>query len=188
MKMDMDYILIRRIGDNDMNALGLLAKKYQKLLYGYAYRVLGNRQAAEDVVQDTFLRVVKSAARYKPRAKVITWLFKITYNLCMDRQRGLSKNTIPIDSVEQSLCVFEDRLNSAERVEFVRALRRLIKTLPPRQRKVLVLYRYSGLSHTEISQVTGWSLSSVESLIVRAYATLRQRAAKDKVLIAYLQD
>jgi RNA polymerase sigma-70 factor (ECF subfamily) len=188
MKMDMDYRLIREISDNDMNALGLLAKKYQKILYGYAFRTLGNRQSAEDVVQDTFLRVAKNAHRYKPQAKVVTWLFKIAHNLCVDRQRKMSNNTIPIEAVEQNLYVLDDRLNSAEQTEFVRALRRLIKTLPPRQRMVLMLYRYSDLSHTEISQVTGWSLSSVESLIVRAYANLRRMAASDKILSTYLQD
>jgi len=188
MKMDMDYRLIRRIGDNDMSALGLLAKKYQKALYGYAFRMLGSRHSAEDVVQDTFLRVAKNAGRYKPQAKVITWLFKIAYNLCVDKQRQPSKNIIPLEAVEQSLYVLDDRLNSAEQAEFIRALRRLVKTLPTRQRTVLILYRYSGLSHAEISQVTGWSVSSVESLIVRAYANLRQMAAGDKILKTYLQD
>jgi RNA polymerase sigma-70 factor (ECF subfamily) len=185
---DEDYKLIEKVANKDMDALDLLAKRHQKVLYEYAVRVLGSREGAEDIVQETFLRAAKYANRYKPTAKVITWLLKISHNLCIDKRRGDSKSTIPIEAAEHNLFAYDRNLESLENRELSRAIQNAVNELPERQREALILHRYQGLSHIEISKVTGWSRSAVESLIIRAYDNLRKNILKKRNIKDFLQD
>ena len=159
-----------------MDALGELVRRHQESIQALAYRTLGRWDLAEDVAQEVFLRVYRSAGKYQPKAKVSTWLYRIAVNLCLDVMRrskrgpaALSKDAnLPVQSVP-------DPLETSERIEIIR---QAVADLPDRQKAVLNLHRYEGLSHQEIAEVTGWSQSAVESLLVRAYANLRKSLSK----------
>ena len=159
-----------------MDALGELVRRHQQNIQALAYRTLGSWDFAEDVAQEVFLRVYHSAGKYQPKAKVSTWLYRIAVNLCLDAMRrskrapaALSKDAdLPVRSVP-------DPLEASERVEIIR---QAVSDLPDRQKTVLNLHRYEGLSHRDIAEVTGWSQPAVESLLVRAYANLRKSLSK----------
>ena len=159
-----------------MDALGALVRRHQQNIQALAYRTLGRWDLAEDVAQEVFLRVYRSAGKYQPKAKVSTWLYRIAVNLCLDVMRrskralgALSKDAnLPAQSVP-------DPLETSERVEIIR---QAVADLPDRQKTVLNLHRYEGLSHKDIAEVTGWSQPAVESLLVRAYANLRKSLSK----------
>jgi len=155
-----------------MNALGELVRRHQQNIQALAYRTLGRWDLAEDVTQEVFLRVHRSAGRYRPKAKVSTWLYRITVNLCLDAIRR-SKRAPAALSQESDVPIspVRDPLETSERMEVIR---RAVADLPDRQRTALNLHRYQGLSHQEITEATGWSQSAVESLLVRAYANLRE--------------
>ncbi|MBL7134582.1 MAG: sigma-70 family RNA polymerase sigma factor [Phycisphaerae bacterium] len=167
-----DANLVVAVGAGDMSALGELVDRHQQKIMLFAYRTLGRWDLAEDVAQDVFLRVHRSAARYKPTANVTTWLYRIAANLSLDAIRRDKRGPVSIaDDADLSVPARGDTLEARERVDMVR---QAVAALPDRQRVVVNLHRYEGLSHQEITETTGWSQSAVESLLVRAYANLRE--------------
>jgi RNA polymerase sigma-70 factor (ECF subfamily) len=177
-----DAELMACLAQGDMSALGELARKHQTRVLELAYRTLGSWDLAEDVAQETFLRVYRAAKRYKSTAKFTTWLYRIVFNLCLDEQRKRAKagTSLEPEVYDQPSSSDED---SAEREELATTVKAAVQALPERQRTALILYRYHDLNHAEISEVTGWTQSAVESLLVRAYANLRGKLAKMKNLI-----
>ena len=144
-----------------------------------AYRMLGDWHLAEDVAQETFLRLHQAACTYRPEAKFTTWLYRIVYNLSIDQQRKKANAPVSLDS-EQGELKDQSGTRSMEREELAALVQRAISQLPERQRRVILLHRYEELSHTDIARVTGWSQSAVESLLVRAYARLREELKNTK--------
>ena len=174
-----DTELMAALSNNDMSALGELVRRHQANVLALAYRTTGKWDHAEDIAQDVFLKVYKAAPRYKPTAKFSTWLYRITFNLCIDHQRRNAKTSIPVDPshLETTPVEYPDGM---EKQELTRIVRNAVLQLPERQRHALILYRYQGLSHDEITDVMDTSKSAVESLLVRAYANLREKLAEFK--------
>ncbi len=174
-----DTELMTRLAAGDMAALGDIARRHQDKVLSLSYRVLGDWHRAEDVAQETFLRVHRAAKNYKPKAKFTTWLYRIVVNLCFDEQRKQAKTAAPLEDAALEVLAASDS-NAAERKEVVELVKTAVNGLPERQRLAVILHRYDGLSHGEISEVTGWTQSAVESLLVRAYANLRENLGKMK--------
>ena len=169
-----DATLMRALGEGETEALGELVHRYQQKALGLAYRMLGRWNLAEDTVQEAFLRVYRSAPRYHPSAQFMTWLYRIVTNLCLDERRREKRAPAPLpeDMTVADPAPHEDPLEVDERAQMVREA---VGSLPERQRAVLVLHRYERLSYAEVAEITGWSESAVESLLVRAYAHLRRK-------------
>ena len=177
-----DTELMTRLAKGDMAALGDIVSRHQGKVLSLSYRVLGDWHRAEDVAQETFLRVYRAAKNYKPKAKFTTWLYRIVINLCFDEQRKRAKTTALLEDANPAVLAESD-CNAAERKEVVESVKMAVNELPERQRLAVILHRYDGLSHGEISEATGWTKSAVESLLVRAYANLRGRLEKMKNLL-----
>ena len=170
-----DEKLMADLAAGDMAALGALVRRHQDALVAFAARMLGRRDLAEDVAQEAFVHVHRAARRYRPEAKFTTWLYRIAANLCRDAQRRASRAPASLDEeTAPGRDPGPDPLEARERIERVR---RAVAALPERQRLAVTLHRYQGLSHREIAQVAECSESAVESLLVRAYAALRQALA-----------
>jgi RNA polymerase sigma-70 factor (ECF subfamily) len=177
-----DAELMSRLAEGDASALGELARRHQGRILELAFRTLGRWDLAEDVAQETFLRVYRAAKHYRPDAKFTTWLYRIVVNLCLDEQRRWAKAGAPLDSVApEGLSTTNG--DPTERKEVAELVRGAVQELPERQRVAIILYRYDGLNHAQISEVTGWTQSAVESLLVRAYANLRGKLAKVKKFV-----
>ena len=170
--------LMASLAAGDMEALGELVRRHQEKAFALAYRMLERRDLAEDVAQEAFLQVHGAAKRYRPDAKFTTWLYRIVVNLCLDaKRRGRRAPAHLENGADRHAQAPSDPIEASERVKLVR---RAVDALPERQRTAVILHRYQDLSHQEIAQATGWSESAVESLLVRAYASLRQALAKFK--------
>ena len=169
--------LMARLAKGDMAALGDIVSRHQDNVLSLSYRVLGDWHRAEDVAQETFLRVHRAAKHYKPKAKFTTWLYRIVVNLCFDEQRKRAKAGASLENAGSEVLAESD-YNAAEKKELAELVRASVNELPERQRLAVILHRYDGLSHGEISEVTGWTKSAVESLLVRAYANLRGKLEK----------
>ena len=174
-----DTELMTRLAAGDMAALGDLAKRHQDRVLSLSYRVLGDWHRAEDVAQEAFLRVYRAAKRYKPQAKFTTWLYRIVVNLCLDERRKQSQTAATLEDADPAVLA-KSESDVAERKEVVGLVKTAVSELPERQRLAVILHRYDGLSHGEISEVTGWTRSAVESLLVRGYANLREKLGKMK--------
>ena len=171
-----DVELMQAVAHGDMGKLGVLVQRHQGQSLALAYRTLGNWDQAEDVVQEAFIRVHKAAKRYRPDAKFTTWLYRIVVNLCLDEKRRTQRAGFYIADIgdRQSGNPLDDPAAVQEKNEQIQKVWQALDRLNKRQRTAVVLHRFEGLSHQEIAEVTGWSTSAVESLLVRAYRNLRR--------------
>ena len=177
-----DYKLIQAIGDGNREAFEQLVKRYQKSLFNFIYRYLGERSTAEELTQEVFLMVFLAAKRFEVRASasVSTWIHRIAYHLSLNeikrRQRFLRISNRLEENMQAS-----SELSSSDLME-VQDLKQTVtsglRLLPENQRAALLLRVNEGLSYKEVSEVLGVSLSSVESLLFRARQTLRQHLEK----------
>jgi len=174
-----DAELMARLAAGDTAALGELAARHQDRVLSLSYRVLRDWDKAEDVAQEAFLRVYRSAKHYQPKALFTTWLYRIVVNLCFDEQRRNAKTAVPLEEMAPEAAAVSQE-NTAEKNELAELVQAAVDSLPERQRMAVILHRYDGLTHEQICEVTGWTPSATESLLVRAYANLREKLGKIK--------
>jgi len=150
-----------------------LVDRYQKMLYAFAYRQLGDADAADEVAQATFVRAYTNLGRFRGDAAFKTWLHQIALNEIRNRFRGEQRRAeTPLDEVPESVLTASDSEVSrrAERSE----LQALIARLPPRQRAVLNLRVFSDLPFKEIAALEGISENSAKVSYHHAVSRLRE--------------
>jgi RNA polymerase sigma-70 factor (ECF subfamily) len=184
-KCDPDYKLIEAIGTGDSLAFETLINKYQNPVLNFIFKYLGDRFGAEDLAQEVFLRIYRSAPDFEPRGKVSTWIFKIAYNLSVNEIVRRSRTCLLVDSMdaegmEPGAPNPMPASELLEERELQEALISSIRRLPEKQRAALLLRVNDELSYSEISDVLSTSVSSVESLIFRARENLRKMLGKKK--------
>jgi RNA polymerase sigma-70 factor, ECF subfamily len=183
---DPDAVLMLRVKRGDRAAFTELVEKYKQPVMNLVYRTLHDEAEAEDLAQNVFLQVYKSAKRYESRAKFSTWLFTIARNLCLNEIRRRSRH--PADSIEESHAEhedqprqqFEDKGSAAppEKLlhgELAQKIDEALAELPENQRTAILLCRQEELSYEEIARVLGCSLSATKSLIHRGRETLKEK-------------
>ena len=174
-----DHQLMSGLAQGQLSALDCLIDRYQQRVFALAYRVLGDWHSAEDVAQETFIRLYNAAPRYRPDAKLITFLYPIVLNLCRDIQRKvghITQSEMPLESISDS----DSPESTAIKNENANTVAQAVYALPQRQKTALLLHRFDGLSYSEVARIMNISQSAAESLLVRAYASLRQSLAKIK--------
>lgn len=185
-EMDPDAVLMLRVKEGDTAAFTVLIEKYKQPVMNLAWRILGDPTEAEDLAQNVFVQVWKSAGRYQATAKFSTWLFTIARNLCWNEIRRRTRH--PADSLDQArtsdgeqlAMQIEDKRQSGVsdqllRHELERKVEEAVAALPANQRTALALCQQDELSYEEIAAVLGCSLSATKSLIFRARETLKAR-------------
>ncbi len=170
-----DEALIARAGRGDRLAAGELVVRHTDRIFAASYRMLGDRAAAEDVTQESFLRLWRNAGRWRADgARIETWLYRVAMNLCIDslrkRRREAPEAAAPerIDPGPRA----DDILATEERRSTVEAA---IAALPERQRMAITLCHYEELSNIEAAEILGVSVEAVESLLARARRALKTR-------------
>jgi RNA polymerase sigma factor (sigma-70 family) len=180
-----DVRLMRLVARGDTSAFEKVIERHQALVAGTAARMLGSNSDVEDIAQQVFIRVWKSARRYVPRAKFTTWLLKITRNLVFNELRRAKRRAQvslqPEPGAEE--IPLKDETNPAPDAsllegELQRAIEEAIMQLPESQRMALVLRRYEQLSYEEIAEVLDLSVPAVKSVLFRARTELRARLSK----------
>jgi RNA polymerase sigma factor (sigma-70 family) len=183
---EQDVALMLRAKGGDIEAFEKLVKRHQHSVVGTAARMLGSPAEAEDIGQQVFVRVWKSAARYEPTAKFTTWLMTITRNLVFNELRRRRRaHLISMDQVEDDVAPHQladadvsgpsKKLLEAEMQEAIDAA---IASLPEKQRLAIVLRRYEGMPYDEIAKVLNTSVEALKSILFRARAGLRQTLSK----------
>lgn len=184
---DEDLMLECRKGD--MSAFELLVRRYQDALVNYIYYTINDYHRAEDLAQETFLRVYKSASRYEPRASFKSWLYTIATNLSRNeiRNRARRKTYYLEDMVDENEDVYHSEFMVDtrfqpdilyEKKERQQLIRKTLKQLPENQRLALTLVTYQELSYEEISAILNCSVGAVKSLIHRARQNMKKLLIK----------
>ncbi len=171
-----DSQLMAQLAQGDLQALGELVKRHQARARALAYRFTGRWDAADDIAQDAFLRIHRAAVSYRPTADFSTWLYRIVWNLCLDRAKrprlvGLDESSDPAATPDP------DQLEQEEQTKIVQ---QAVQSLPERQRMVVLLHRFEGLPIRRIAAVMETTESAVESLLTRSYQQLRVKLANLK--------
>lgn len=170
-----DETLIVLVAQQDHAAFSRLTARHLKRAYGIALRILGDPAEAEDVTQETFAKIWIHAPRWIPgKAKFTTWLYRIAANLSIDRKRRRRPNTmdeIPEQQDEQT----PDGFETIHSDEITTQVRRAIDQLPDNQRTAILLCGHNDLSNAEAAEAMGLSVKAVESLLVRARRSLREK-------------
>ena len=177
-----DEELVKKFTVGDINAFEALVVRYQKSIVNFIYRMIGNFQEAEDLAQETFIKVYQFAHTYEGRSSFATWLFGIASNLCYDNLRAKSHwDCIFIDEKKEAIreqLLGESAIPSPQKAAEDSELADLIETaigkLPVQQRQAIVLREYYGFSYSEIAEVAKCSVAAVKSRIHKAKLQLRK--------------
>ena len=180
----------------DESAFDRLVEDYSAQIYALLTRFLGQKSSREDLVQEVFLRVIRSRERYQPTARFSTWLYRIVFNMAVNEtQRAIGKELHVLDApaTYASYAPIEERAGDGmsemaderildpsqhlEQNDVVQAVRRSIARLPENQRMALILAKYEELPYIEIAKVLGTSEKAIKSLVHRARETLRESLA-----------
>jgi RNA polymerase sigma-70 factor (ECF subfamily) len=177
-----DVRLMRLVSGGDATAFEQLIERHQGLVAGTVARMLGSNSDVEDIAQQVFIRVWKSAGRYVARAKFTTWLLKITRNLVFNEMRRAKRHPhLPVQiEPEADQIPLKDEATATPdatllQAELQAAIEKAITLLPETQRMAIVLRRYEELSYEEIAHVLDLSVPAVKSLLFRARTELRGR-------------
>ena len=185
-EQDPDAALMLRVKQGDASAFAELVNKYKQPVMNLAQRMLRDPAEAEDLSQNVFVQVYKSAHRYHVSSKFSTWLFTIARNLCLNEIRRRTRH--PAESIDaahpeqedQPLQQYEDKVTALppENVlqgELAQKIEEALADLPENQRTAILLCRQNELSYEDIAEVLGTTLSATKSLIHRGRETLKQR-------------
>ena len=162
-----DATLVRRVLDGDTAAFTMLVDRHAAACTRFAIRMLGNREDAEDAVQDSFLRAYRSLARYEERQAFRTWLFQILVNRCRTaavRRQRRQRMFLVDDNAVASASVRP----AAESTELRAELRRAIDALDPDQREAFLLKHVEQWSYDEMAEATGVGVSALKMRVKRA--------------------
>ncbi|MCD4813932.1 RNA polymerase sigma factor [bacterium] len=174
--MDQDAQLMLELKKGDVSAFEEIMRKYKRNVASLAYRYLQNFNRIEDVVQEVFLRIYNSAGKYKSTAKLSTWIYKITINVCLNQIRSQKRvQFMSLENLENLQIVDHNALEEIESEQRIKLIKAAIQSLPERQRIVVVLQRYEGKSYGEIAEILGCSVAAVDSLAQRAKQYLKNK-------------
>jgi RNA polymerase sigma-70 factor, ECF subfamily len=184
---DPDVRLMLQVRDGDAAAFTELVLRYQNRLLTILEHLVGNREQAEDLTQDVFVRVFKARERYEPEAKFSTWLFTIANNVASNALRSRSRRRevrVPEGNGSDSTPLALDQLAKAasglmptralDKAEQAEMVRHAVSALNERQRMALLLAKFEGMSYQDIAQTMGLSVQAIKSLLSRARVNLKE--------------
>jgi RNA polymerase sigma-70 factor, ECF subfamily len=175
--------------DGDRAAFEQLVERNTRKVHALVYRFLGDPDAVQDITQEVFLRVYRTAQRYEPRAKFSTWLYRIVANLCFNvlrsRKRGrpVSLDLTGADDGETYHRNLPDEKHappeaSTDEQELSQKVSQAVEQLPENQKIAIILNKFESKSYEEISEILDCSTMAVKSLLSRARANLRDTLSR----------
>ncbi len=181
--VDTDARLMLQFKNGDPAAFDLLFARHTPAIISFAYRFVRDRQAAEELAQEVFLRVYEGAARYQVRSRFSTWLYRIATNVCLNeirKPRFRAKHEplcagIELNCGSPAPAAINGPDKLLERRAIVRVIKDVLDDVPLKQRTAFILNKYQEFSYAEVAEIMKTSEKAVKSLIHRARETLAER-------------
>ena len=183
-----DKRLIRKLRRRDEDAFRQLVLQYQHKVFNIVYRMIGDRQEAEDISQEVFVTVFKSIDSFRGESKFSTWLFRIATNQCKNRLKYLGRRargkTQPIDDMVNPPLASPltgaspqpDKVAAGKELESI--VQRALATLEDEHRVIIVLRDIEGLPYAEIADITGLNVGTVKSRLHRGRVALKDEVRR----------
>lgn len=185
-----DALLVKNYIDGDENALSILINRHQSKIYGFIYSKLSDRDVADDVFQDTFIKVIKTLKTklYNEEGKFLPWVMRIAHNLIIDHYRKNKKMPMLRETEEFSIfSLISDKANNIEQelisFQVENDIQKIIQELPKDQKEVVMMRIYQDLSFKEISDLTGVSINTALGRMRYALQNLRKVIEKNKIIL-----
>jgi len=166
-----DQHYINLIIDGDTHAFAVLVDRYKNLVFTLSLKMLQNRVEAEEVSQDVFIKVYKSLPKFKSESKFSTWLYKITYNTCLDRLRSKKRTTQIVsadDFIEHEVISLINVLDAIQERERKQKIQKCLGLLPGEDNFLLTLYYFEENSLKEISKIMGVNENNLKIKLFRS--------------------
>jgi RNA polymerase sigma-70 factor (ECF subfamily) len=166
-----DQHYINLIIEGNTNAFSALVDRYKDLVFTLSFKMLQNREEAEEAAQDTFIKIYKSLNRFKGDCKFSTWIYKITYNNCLDRLKKQKRNrpVVPINEfTEHDVRSLMNVIDTIEETERKQMIQNCLDLLPPEESFLLTLYYFNESSLREISEVLGINENNAKIKLFRS--------------------
>ena len=181
-----DERLVELALDGDEAAFGVLVRRYQRRLTAFLSQLVGDMELARELSQEAFVRAWGALARFNPKYRFSTWLFRIAHNLGIDQLRRRRLQTVSLyrkdsdgDEVELVLQdAAKDPLGHLENTTLASELREVIDNLRPEYRELVLLRHFAGLSYQEIAEFKSMPLGTVKNKLFRAHSVLRKALAE----------
>ncbi|WP_396168851.1 RNA polymerase sigma factor [Flavobacterium sp.] len=185
-----DALLVKNYIAGDENALSILIKKHQSKIYGFIYSKMPDRDVADDIFQDTFIKVIKTlkSNSYNEEGKFLPWVMRISHNLIVDHFRKNKKMPMLRETEEFSVfsILTDTSLNAEGRIitdVIEKDLQKIILELPEDQKEVLMMRIYQDLSFNEIAELTGVSINTALGRMRYALMNLRKIIEKNNIIL-----
>jgi RNA polymerase sigma-70 factor (ECF subfamily) len=177
--MDSDIELMLRTKSGDDGAFSELMRRHYKGVVNYIYRFTNLRDNSEDLAQEVFLRIYRSAGQYRPEAKFSTWLYKIATNVSLTYVKKKSNNNVSLDEIDDAGDAGNPDLDIADdiiyRKEMMNVIFEAMESLPEREKVAIMLCKYEGLSYEEVAQVLECTVGAVKAYVHRGRMKLIER-------------
>lgn len=187
-----DYELITSYVNGNERSIELLILRYKNKVYSYINLYIRNRDIADDIFQDTFLKVVQSVrmGRYQDDGRFISWVLRIAHNLIIDhfrheKQSGLILNEDYESDLFNSYKLCEDNIeNTMLKQQVMSDIRMLVRELPDDQREVVIMRHYTGMSFKEIADMTGVSINTALGRMRYALINMRKMISEKNITLS----
>lgn len=185
-----DALLVKNYIAGDENALAILITRHKSKIYGFIYSKMTDRDVADDIFQDTFIKVIKTlkSNSYNEEGKFLPWVMRISHNLVVDHYRKNKKMQMVRETEEFS--IFSILTDTSMNVEskiitdvIEKDLQKIIKQLPEDQKEVLMMRIYQDLSFNEIAELTGVSINTALGRMRYALMNLRKVIEKNNIIL-----
>jgi RNA polymerase sigma-70 factor (ECF subfamily) len=185
-----DALLVKNYIAGDENALSILINKHQSKIYGFIYSKMPDRDVADDIFQDTFIKVIKTlkSNSYNEEGKFLPWVMRISHNLIVDHFRKNKK--MPMLRETEDFSIFSILTDSSPNAEgriitdaIEKDLKKIIQELPDDQKEVLYMRIYQDLSFNEIADLTGVSINTALGRMRYALMNLRKIIEKNNIIL-----
>ncbi|WP_338357361.1 RNA polymerase sigma factor [Yeosuana marina] len=166
-----DIYYINLIIEGNSNAFSVLVDRYKDLVFSLALKMVKNREEAEEVAQDTFIKVYKSLTQFKGDSKFSTWIYKVTYNTCLDRlkKNKREQHVVPIDEFNTNqIKSLDNALDTMQDKERIQAIQDCIELLPSDDAFLLTLFYFEEQSLEEIANVVNLTTNNVKVKLFRS--------------------
>jgi len=175
-----DYELVKQCLAGSSDSFSELVARYKKLIYSAVYNMVSDKEEADDISQEVFLKIYKALDRYNPEYKFSTWSVKIATNYCVDILRKKKYDSVPLEEIEAT-CASRDtpeaRYISKEKRE---RIRKAVNELPEKYKVLIIMFHENGLSYDEMSKILNEPMTIIKNRLYRARLMLKDKLSAER--------